>query len=152
MHKETVIAVAIGLLFGLCVTIAVYKLQSVGKPDETESSFAAQIEPTTTETQTTAGHFLIDAPNDGLITANEEITVSGTADPLSFVVLFINDSQEIFQADDTGTFSFPLSLKEGANFFSLVAANQEGKSYSENRVVVYEPEIPSEDMAESTGG
>ncbi|MCA9373097.1 hypothetical protein KC921_03295 [Candidatus Woesebacteria bacterium] len=152
MHKETVIAVAIGLLFGLCVTIAVYKLQSIGKPDDAESSFAAQIEPTTTETQTAAGHFMIDSPNDGLITANEEITISGTADPLSYIVLFINDSQEIFQADDAGIFSFPLTLKEGANFFSLVAANQEGESYSENRVVVYEPEIPTEDTIDSTGG
>ena len=143
MHKETVLAVGIGLLFGLFVTVGVYKLIA-GSNNDAASTDVEQIVATPTPSGENRGELTLVSPTDGFITTDQEIEVSGSVAPDSFVILYLTDAQQIYKADDQGAFSFPLSLEEGPNFFTVTSVNNEGKSASIDRVVVYEPEIPAE--------
>lgn len=152
MHKETVIAVIIGLLFGLLVTVSIYRLQSLRKTDDASTTGSEQISPSTTPTTETRDRFSIEYPPQGLVTADANLTITGNTDPQAFLVLFVHETQEVFETDKEGKFSIPLSLKEGPNFITLVVANRDGITLTADRVVVYEKEIPLEDSPEATQG
>ncbi len=142
MHKETIIAVVIGLLFGLLVTVGVYKLQSVNDSSVATTPLTDEVAPSVSPSPDDLARLSISYPTQGLISANADITITGKSDPSALLVLFANDTQQIFEADDKGAFSIVLSLKEGPNFFTIVAANQDGVTFSADRVVVYEKEVP----------
>ena len=141
MHKETIIAVVIGLLFGLMVTVSVYKLQSLSQPSETETPLSDQAVPSTSPEAESQDRLAISNPTQGLITSEAEITIEGKTDANALLVLFAHETQQIYEAEATGAFTIPFTLKEGPNFFTLVATNQEGTTFSVDRVVVYEKDL-----------
>lgn len=141
MHKETIIAVVIGLLFGLMVTVSVYKLQSLNQPAETETTLSDQVIPSASPAEESQDRLSISSPTQGLITSDAEITIDGKTDAKALLVLFAQETQQIYEADATGTFTIPFTLKEGPNFFTLVATNQDGTTFSVDRVVVYEKDL-----------
>ncbi len=141
MHKETIIAVVIGLLFGLMVTVSVYKLQSLSQPSQTETALSDQVIPSTSPATESQDRLSINSPTQGLITSDAEMTIDGKTDSMALLVLFAHETQQIYEADSAGAFSIPFTLKEGPNFFTLVATNQEGTTFSVDRVVVYEKDL-----------
>ena len=150
MHKETVVAVIIGLLFGLLVAVSIYKLQSLKNNNDISTSPNEQMLPSTTPANKPQDRLTIEFPTQGLVTTASEITITGKTEPEAFLVLFAHDSQTIFDTDTKGEFSIPLSLKEGPNFITLTVANQDGATYSVNRLVVYEKELPLENSPEAS--
>lgn len=150
MHKETIIAVVIGLLFGLLVTVGVYKLQSVNDSSVATIPLAEEASPSASPSPDDLARLSISYPTQGLISTDADITITGKSDPNALLVLFANDTQQISEADDKGAFSIALSLKEGPNFFTIVAANQDGVTFSADRVVVYEKEVPIEVSPEAS--
>ncbi|HLR04080.1 MAG TPA: S8 family serine peptidase [Virgibacillus sp.] len=78
---------------------------------------------------------VIESPEDGDITNEEEVTVEGTASPTTSIELQNNGEEvDTVEVDDDGNFSVPATLEEGAN--ELVAVSQvDGDNAGESEAV-----------------
>ena len=148
MQKETILAVVVGLLFGLGVTFAVYLVRSPQESQRLDASESQLVEVEPEEEVVATESLIIDSPSQDLITSDQEILVSGKTVAGSYVVVFMGDVQEIVTAQESGDFLVSLSLKEGPNFLTIIATDQDGNSTSVERIVVYEKELPIEEESE----
>jgi len=148
MQKETILAVVVGLLFGLGVTFAVYLVRSPQESQRLDASESQLVEVEPEEEVVVTESLIIDSPSQDLITSDQELLVSGKTVTSSYVVVFIEDVQEIVTAQESGDFSVSLSLKEGPNFLTIIATDQDGNSASVERIVVYEKEPLIEEESE----
>lgn len=144
MRKEVLFAILLGLVLGLIITYGVYRartsLQEGPNPSPTP---AATVDPDS-PTQTS---LVLSAPTDETIQDSPAVTVAGTTDPNSFVVVVLNDDETITEADESGNFSVEETLAEGANVILVFSVNEDGQTVTQERTVIYttEPLDPATD-------
>ncbi|PIY80244.1 MAG: hypothetical protein COY80_04075 [Candidatus Pacebacteria bacterium CG_4_10_14_0_8_um_filter_42_14] len=135
MKKEVVVAILIGLSFGLIITYGLFRVHKAVTAPTTNSTITFPTNATATPTP--AGAMLtILSPEDGHVQEESEVTVTGTATPDSIVVLFVNGEEFISSADASGSFSFTVALEEGSTILSVHAIDENGVGAAEERVVV----------------
>jgi hypothetical protein len=134
MKKEVVVAVLIGLILGLIITYGYYRAQTASTFTQTPD-LTATPEPTADTTQ--LGNLVLHSPQDETLTDNPDLQIAGTTDPNSFVVIFVNDDESITTADESGNFSLSAKLKQDANIISVYSIDEDGKTSSVERTVVY---------------
>lgn len=133
MKKEVLIAVLLGLGMGLVITYGFYRVKTTVSGPKTNPVLETA---TTSATENNSSVLSISSPLDGLVTTETTVTVSGTTVPGAFVVVFVNDVEQITNADATGNFSVAALLKSGANAVNVVVADNDGTTYSDSRVVI----------------
>lgn len=133
MKKEVLIAILIGLTFGLIITYGVYRMRLALTRDSTNVSVETSPVPSPSTTATTIS---ILHPEDGIIQAEKELTVTGTSTPDSYVVLFVNNEDYISTADQTGSFSFNVILNSGGNVLKVHAVSSDGTTTVLERTVI----------------
>lgn len=133
MKKEMVIAIAIGFLLGLVITFGVYRLRVAKNRSNTTTvaSPTVSASPTADDTLVT-----IHSPEEGLITEEKSLTVTGSTIPDSYVVLFINETEYIRQSDEVGNFSFEVELADGSNLLTINVLTDDGQVISKERTVI----------------
>lgn len=133
MKKEVLVAILVGLSMGLIITFGVYRVRN-----SIAEAPATNLVETTEETQETVVPTMLalHSPEDGIVQVEKELTVTGTTTPNSFVVLFINDTDFISDADESGNFSFKAELEDGANIIRVHVLDNEGSTIVEERLVV----------------
>jgi len=135
MKKEVVIAILIGLSFGLIITYGLYRVRKAVTTPNTSSTITAPTDATATPTP--AGAMLtILSPEDGHVQEENEVTVTGTATPDSIVVIFVNGEEFISSADASGSFSFTVALEEGSTILSVHAIDESGVGATQERVII----------------
>ena len=133
MKKEVAIAIIIGLVLGVIITFGLYRarLSLVEQP----------INPTpspTIENQLDATSTLnLDSPKDESIVSDKNVTIAGSTLPHAFVVIFVNDEEQLTNADDTGHFSVTADLETGSNVIAVHSLDEDGKAIVQERVVIY---------------
>lgn len=133
MKKEVLIAIFVGLSMGLIITFGVYRVKnSINEAPETD----LLEDPKKAEATAVATILALHSPEDGSIQTEKELTVTGTTIPNAFVVLFVNDNDHISNSDQTGNFSFKISLEDGANILRVHVLNNDGNETVEERLVV----------------
>jgi hypothetical protein len=80
----------------------------------------------------------ITTPPDYSTTNSSLIIVSGTTEPNSTLIIFVNGNQKILpHTTSDGTYSFEIDLDSGTNYISVLATDKAGNTHSEEITVEY---------------
>ncbi|MCB9813607.1 MAG: hypothetical protein H6772_04335 [Pseudomonadales bacterium] len=138
MKKEVLIAIFVGLSMGLIITFGFYRVRT----SITDTPTTDLTQDITTGLETAKPTMLaLHSPEDGLIQTENELTVTGTTTPNSFIVLFVNDEDFISNTDDSGNFSFKIELNDGPNILRIHVLDESGETTVEERLVVVSDEL-----------
>ena len=136
MKKEIVLAIIIGLAFGLVITYGLYRVR--------KATLATKNQPISTTAPVTASPsnnvdsalLTILHPEDNTVQEETTTTVTGTAQPNAIIVLFVNEQEYISTADASGNFSFTVDLAIGSTILSVRAINENGETFTAERSIV----------------
>jgi hypothetical protein len=147
MRKEVIIAIIIGLVMGLFITYGFYHSQRI--PDISQVATIAELDTPEVEVVVKNGKLTIHNPEDETIQKESAVNVAGSTTPNSFVVIFINDTPFITQADETGNFGRDLELSPLANIITVHSIEESGEVNTAQRsVVVYDEELTLQEQQE----
>lgn len=133
MKKEVAIAIVIGLLLGLVVTFGIYTARRSSSLVQQSAELLASTRPDSPDATPVQNSLVISSPEDGLITSDKEIQVSGTTDPNTFVFIFFDDQYQLEKADATGNFSTKIPTKPGSMLIVLRTLDESGNSVEDER-------------------
>ncbi len=148
MKKEVFIAIFIGLLLGVIITYGVYRARVSIEPTPDQNVINASASPLPDTSPLTS--LSITSPEDEIIQSTPGITVTGTTQPDSFVVILVNDDPTITTADQSGGFSVESELETGSNVIAIHSIDEDGNSVVEERTVVYTTQSLEETQPEAT--
>lgn len=137
MRKEVVIAIILGLALGFIITFGIYRTQVAlrSTPSSKEQADALKT-PVNDLSPVIQQELAIHNPEDGLITADKSVVVTGESEPDSVVVLLVNDTEYVTSTDGGGNFSFDVPLREGSNILTTYVLRDDGSSLKDERVVI----------------
>jgi len=152
MRKEVLLAILIGISFGLIITFGVYHSRnsiSEAQKNQSQDLVKNQLEQNNNENN---GQLAINSPDDELLTDNQQLIVSGTTGINNFVVIFVNNQETITHADDAGNFSVEVELDEGGNILIIQSIDEDGQSCQLERTVIVDNEFFNEEFLEASEG
>ncbi len=139
MRKEILLAIFVGITLGLMITFGIYQNSENNKTGQDSNTDQLINNPTSTESATIQDpQLVINSPEEELLTNEEDLIVSGSANPNSFVVILVNDVENISDTDDSGNFSIKVKLNLGGNLIEIISIDEDGKQISKQRTVIYE--------------
>lgn len=150
MKKEFVIAILVGLVMGLFITYGVYYSQKTQEESQIVTTIQ-ELEQLDEEPSTELnGKIVVYLPDDESVTDAKTTTVTGKTDPQDFIVIYVNDSPIITQADEAGNFSKEVQLQDLANIIRIHVVDEDGTDHViERTVIVFDQELTiKEDTAE----
>ena len=80
---------------------------------------------------------IITSPDNETVFDTKQITISGEASPSALIVLFINQKHLVISADEQGNFAQTVNLDSGSNLIQATVVDDQGQSFSAERLVVY---------------
>jgi hypothetical protein len=135
MKKEVLIAILLGLVVGLVITYGLYRVRtSISQPPVAELTQLATSAAVLTQASSTAITIL--NPEEGAVLSERALRVTGTTSSDSYIVLFVNDEDYVSTTDETGNFSFEVTLENGVNVLRVHVVDTEGTTTTAERVVV----------------
>ena len=141
MRKEIILAILIGIGFGLFITFGVYQSQqSVNEAQNNQSQDLVKTQLSGDDAQAQS-QLAISSPEDELLTDDKTLLVSGGTGPNNFVIIFVNNEEIITLADESGNFSVEVTLDEGANFLVIQSIDEDGKDCQVERTVIVNEEF-----------
>lgn len=141
MRKEILLAVFVGITLGLMITFGIYQNSENNKTGQNSNTDQLINNPISTESAIIQDpQLVINSPEEELLTNEEELIVSGSGNPDSFVVILVNDVESISNTDESGNFSVKIKLIPGGNLIEINSIDEDGKQISKQRTVVYEVE------------
>lgn len=133
MKKEVAIAIVIGLVLGLVVTFGIYTARRSGTPAQQSAEMLASASPDSPGSSPTQNSLVISSPEDGLITSDKEVQVSGTTEANSFIFIFYDGSYKLEKADISGNFSSKIPTKPGPMLIVIRTLDDAGNSVEDER-------------------
>jgi hypothetical protein len=134
MKKEVIIAILIGLALGLIVTYGIYRARMVLVTQHSSNIASTSATPSSSSAHNSLS---LISPEDESIQSNKDIKVTGTTDPNAIVVIFLNDTPIVTNADSSGSFSVSADLAQGSNIILVRTIDEDGNSVEEQRTVIY---------------
>lgn len=138
MRKEVLLAIVVGALLGLVVAFGIWRANQAFTPQENNSTPQPQVQEEQQEGLT------ITEPEDGVIVAEETITIKGRAAPLASIVILTNLNEIILQAGEDGNFEQEVELEGGANEITLIAYDNQGNKEEKTLTIVFSTEFSKE--------
>lgn len=139
MRKEILLAVFVGITLGLMITFGIYQNSENAKTGQNNTTDQLVKNSVGTESANIQDpQLVINSPEEDLFTNEDELIVSGSGVPNSFVVILINDVENITNTDESGNFSLKVKLTEGGNLIEINSINEDGKQISKQRTAIYE--------------
>lgn len=138
MKKEILLAVLIGLVFGLIITYGIYRATiAISSPPRNTSP---TVTPSPMEETLSNPNLTIISPADETVLTERAVTIAGHTLHNSYVVIFVNDEENITTPDEEGNFSIQTTLESGSNIITVHALDEDGRvSKQELTVVVVNP-------------
>lgn len=133
MKKEVFIAVILGLGIGLFITYGFYRARTALVPTTKPTDLSGTPLPSGIQAEST---LIINAPEDESLTTDKQVTIAGTTEPNSFVVVLVGESDTITTADETGNFTVKDTLKEGGNGITITSISEDGTQTQAKRSVI----------------
>ena len=144
MRKELLLAIFIGMSMGLIITFGIYQSREntrENKNYQTDDLVKQQVDDGLKE----SSQLSITTPEESLIVDQENLIVSGNTNPSSFVVIFVNDKENITTADETGNFSLEVVLDDGGNYIEIHSLDEDGNSIIKERSVIFDADYLNND-------
>ena len=136
---------------GLIITFGIYQSREntrENKNHQTDDLVKQQVDDGLKE----SSQLSITTPEENLIADQENLIVSGSTNPNSFVVIFVNDTENITTSDETGNFSLEVTLDEGGNFIEIHSLDEDGNSIIKERSVIFDADYLNNDTNDETTG
>lgn len=141
MRKEILLAIFVGITLGLMITFGIYQNSENSKTGQNSDTDQLINNPISTESATIQDpQLVINSPEEELLVNEEELIVSGSGNPDSFVIILVNDVETISNTDESGNFSVKVKLNPGGNLIEINSIDEDGKQISKQRTVIYESE------------
>jgi len=134
MKKEVLFAIFLGLGLGLVVTYGIYTARSAFLKHPLQPEVSPSATPAASPTDSALSLF---SPEDESIQLEDSVKVTGTTFPNAHVIIFVNNTSSITDADTTGNFSVEVILIEGANVITVRALDDNGNQAEQRRTVIY---------------
>ena len=134
---EYAVVVFLGLLVAFGVTMFMYwrsQRQSTTIPSATPTPSPA---PITELPDKPVEPLTIASPDNEAVFDSKTITVTGHTFPQLPVVIFINQKNFLVTSDENGDFSLDVNLDSGSNMIQVTSVDNQGQSFSAERLVVY---------------
>lgn len=139
MKKEVFIAVAIGLVLGLIITLGAYTAnRSINKLKANKTAKSEEVVASSPPNQIKAKSLEITSHQSFDLTEESEITLLGVAWPNAVIAILLED-QELFTIADgkDGIFSATFDLIKGYNDIQIIATDDTGETNSQNLILTY---------------
>lgn len=145
MKKEFILAIVIGFVLGLIITLGIWTANKSLKnlPTGTKDSptpTSAQNAPTpTTSQQPTSNSMPLDitTPENESITDKSTTTVTGKTKPAAVVTIVYETGEKVISADTQGSFSTDITLESGYNQITVTATDANGVTVQKLLLVTY---------------
>jgi hypothetical protein len=139
MKKEVVLAILIGLVLGLFITYGVYQARQ--NSDEQAVTDIQQIENQETPAPTggeldRSGELVVYNPENETVQTERVTKIAGKAPANAFVVIYVNDTPLVTQADKTGNFSKEVELTDLSNVISVHSVDEDGETNQVKKTVL----------------
>ncbi|MEA3355558.1 MAG: hypothetical protein U9Q63_03690 [Patescibacteria group bacterium] len=137
MKKEALIAIIVGLIFGLIITIGIYtanrSINQLKAKKTTQKNTITPSPPTQLEEKSLeiTSHESFDLINQS------EITLSGIAWSNAIIALLTENQEFMAVADSDGIFSFNFDLIKGYNEIQIIATDDTGEISSKDLIITY---------------
>ena len=133
MKKEILLAIIIGLSFGLLITYGVYRANiSLSQPRSRNQATA----PTPSPESAVDTNLSLISPEDESVVTDPSVTVAGKTFSKAYVVIFVNNTEHITTADETGNFSITGELEAGSNYIITHVVDDNGATLTQERTVI----------------
>lgn len=139
MRKEVLVAVVIGAVLGLAIAFGIWRANQAFSPKE---KIATETETPAPQEEVAEGQLVIAQPQTGALVSQDKITVKGSAQPGSTIVILTNSGEAITTAGLSGNFEQEVELSGGANEITVVAYDKDGNESRKTVTVVYSTEFP----------
>lgn len=143
MRKEVLFAVIIGVLLGAIVAFGVWRanlaLVSQKNQGQTQSSPTLKA-----EEEIKTSQLVITEPENNLVVSSDKITIKGSAQPLSTIVILANSENTIFEAGSDGSIEQEVELVGGPNKIIVIAYDKDGNESKQTLNIVYSTEFEEE--------
>ncbi|HKY73840.1 MAG TPA: Ig-like domain-containing protein [Patescibacteria group bacterium] len=136
MKKEVGIAIVLGILAGLIITFGIYTANTAMNRRIQQSTTTPTPAPQPQE-QSEPKTLILFNPEDNSLTDKDHLQISGTSAHNAVVVIFVNETETIANADEKGNFSAEVELTGGSNVITVVATDGLGNQEQEQRTVVF---------------
>ncbi|MDO8503423.1 MAG: Ig-like domain-containing protein [bacterium] len=140
MRKEVLVAVFIGAVLGLAIAFGIWRANQAFSPKEKIATETGALTPQ--EEEITEGQLVIAQPQNGALVSQDKITVKGSAQPGSMIVILTNSGEAVTTALLSGNFEQEVELAGGANQISVIAYDKDGNQSQKTVVIVYSTEFP----------
>lgn len=134
MRKEVLIAIILGFIVGLFISYGIYTANRAVKKAET-SQPPSETAPLPSPTPDSS--FVINEPENNIVTDENEATVSGQAEPNVTVAILAEKQEELLVTDNQGYFSTQIDLISGLNEIEVVVISKAGEKQEKKLNVVY---------------
>ena len=136
--QEYAIVIILGLLVSFGVTAFLF-VRSDRNPAAipTPAPVSLSPEPVTSLPEKQVAPIILTSPEDEAVFDNKAITIAGEASPEALVVVFVNQKNFVVTSDKNGNFALDVNLESGSNAIRAVMVDDQGATYSDNRLVVY---------------
>jgi len=148
MRKEVLLAIVIGISLGLLITFGVYQSRRSMSDAQKDQVQDVLKNPVSDENED-SGQLSITSPENNLITDSQRLIVSGNTHANNFVIIFVNQEENISNADESGNFSKEVRLDEGANVLTIYTINQDGLVNQATRTVIVDADFLNEDFSKN---
>lgn len=131
LRKEMFIAIFLGLLLGGGAAVLFAQIpQNLLGSNNNPAGEATTVPPTPSPTPVSSEALSLDIvfPKQQEFIEEDEINVSGKTQPGATVIVTSGIDEMLSQADDTGTFSIPITISPGANELLIVSMSGEEKT------------------------
>jgi len=147
MKKEVLIAIIIGLVMGLFITYGFYHSQRTTEVNQITNT--QDTIPETTPPIQETGRLTLFSPDNESIQSEKTVKVTGNTTQNSTVIIYVNDTPLITQADETGNFSKEIELRPLANIISVHSIESTGETSVITRtIVVYDQDLSADEKPE----
>ncbi len=131
MRKEILLAIIVGVVFGLGATFGIYTVrQSLFRNTTPEAIEASKLGVQSSPTPTPNNRLNISNPAQDLFTQEKSTRIVGRALADSLIVVLAENDEFITTADKDGDFSVEVELIEGGNLLTVVATAPDGSQDS----------------------
>jgi len=140
MRKEVIIAIVAGVAFGVILAFGIWRANSALKeeatPEIVESETVSTPSPTPDELD-----IALAKPADYDVLTSSPSVITGVTQPDSWIIVSTDVEDYYLRSDGTGKFEQEVEFIGGVNQLIITAYNQDGKSVSDNLLIVYSTEF-----------
>ncbi|MFH1840571.1 MAG: hypothetical protein ABH807_00205 [Candidatus Shapirobacteria bacterium] len=137
MKKEVVGIIIFGFVLGLAVTLGIRTANTSLKKVSMEEIKPAVPEEKTSEENKKELEISLVSPEDGSVSSQEKIDVTGKTGSKTIVAVIYPDGEKIVEADENGDFKTEITLIGGDNGIEVTAYNEEGDQAGQAISVIY---------------